>query len=126
MNNSIRQFESIRIGLASPERIKQWTYNRSVNKKKRPLSKSEVTLPKTFNYKTLEPEEGGLFCESVFGSRTDLKSRRYQFGYIEFVSPVTHIWYLKGSTSYISLVLNQKKKNCVAIVFASPLLSSYS
>lgn len=124
MNNPIRQFESIRIGLASPERIKQWTYNRSVNKKKRPLSKSEVTLPKTFNYKTLEPEEGGLFCESVFGSRADLKSRRYQFGYIEFVSPVTHIWYLKGSTSYISLVLNQKKKNCEAIAYASALLSA--
>jgi DNA-directed RNA polymerase beta' subunit len=124
MNNPIRQFESIRIGLASPERIKQWTSNSSVNKKKRSLSKSEVTLPKTFNYKTLEPEEGGLFCESVFGPIGDFKSRRYQFGYIEFVSPVTHIWYLKGSTSYISLVLNKTKKTCESIAYASALLSS--
>jgi DNA-directed RNA polymerase subunit beta' len=105
------KFQSIRISLASPKKIKQWTKTNSNNIiNKFDLNQSRVLNPKTFNYKTLKPEKGGLFCENIFGSLNNLSNRRYKLGYIELIFPVTHIWYLKGSISYISIILNLKKK----------------
>nr|YP_009367546.1 beta' subunit of RNA polymerase [Pseudoneochloris marina]ARK14516.1 beta' subunit of RNA polymerase [Pseudoneochloris marina] len=140
------KLQSIRISLASPKKIKQWA--------KRTLPNGDivgqVTNAQTVNYKTLKPEKGGLFCERIFGPVKDFqcacgkqktktnskvcsicgveyisaRSRRYKLGYIQLVSPVTHIWYLKGSTSYISLLLNIKKKNIEALTYCSQTLSA--
>ena len=110
--SELLKFQSIRICLASPDRIKEWAKGPLNSKgEKKNLKAAQVLNPKTFNYKTLKPEKGGLFCEKIFGSVKNSKSRRYKLGYIQLVSPVTHIWYLKGSTSYISVLLNIKKKN---------------
>nr|QVO51145.1 DNA-directed RNA polymberase subunit beta [Ulva compressa] len=127
------KFQSIKISLASPKKIKQWTQinplktnkidtkNTSIKEK---LNKGKILNPKTFNYKTLKPEKGGLFCETIFGSLKDLSSRRYKLGYIELVSPVTHIWYLKGSISYISIILNFKRKNLESVAYCLEFLST--
>lgn len=125
------KFQSIKISLASPKKIKQWTQILNTNKIdtkntniKEKLNKGKILNPKTFNYKTLKPEKGGLFCETIFGSLKDLSSRRYKLGYIELVSPVTHIWYLKGSISYISIILNLKRKNLESIAYCLEFLST--
>nr|YP_009633175.1 DNA-directed RNA polymerase subunit beta [Ulva lactuca]QBS48033.1 DNA-directed RNA polymerase subunit beta [Ulva lactuca] len=127
------KFQSIKISLASPKKIKQWTQilplktNKIDNKSKaikEKLNKGKILNPKTFNYKTLKPEKGGLFCETIFGSLKNLSSRRYQLGYIELISPVTHIWYLKGSISYISIILNFKRKNLESIAYCLEFLST--
>ena len=119
------KFQSIRISLASPKKIKKWTKTNSNNIINNfTLSKSKVLNPKTFNYKTLKPEKGGLFCETIFGSLKNLSSRRYKLGYIELIFPVTHIWYLKGSISYISIILNLKKKNLESVVYCLHFLST--
>ena len=110
------KFQSIRISLASPKTIKKWTQKNS-NFIIEKFSGSKVLNPKTFNYKTLKPEKGGLFCETIFGPLKNLSSRRYKLGYIELIFPVTHIWYLKGSISYISIILNLKKKNLESIAY---------
>jgi len=127
------KFQSIKISLASPKKIKQWTQilplktnkidkeNKTIKEK---LNKGKILNPKTFNYKTLKPEKGGLFCETIFGSLKNLSSRRYQLGYIELISPVTHIWYLKGSISYISIILNFKRKNLESIAYCLEFLST--
>ena len=74
------KFQSIRISLASPKKIKKWTKTNSNNITNNfNLSQSKVLNPKTFNYKTLKPEKGGLFCETIFGSLKNLSSRRYKF-----------------------------------------------
>lgn len=117
------KFQSIKISLASPKKIKQWTQinsNFMIDK----YNKSKILNPKTFNYKTLKPEKGGLFCETIFGSLKNLSSRRYKLGYIELIFPVTHIWYLKGSISYISIILNLKKKKLESIVYCFQFLST--
>ena len=104
------QFSSIKIGLASPEQIREWSYG-------------EVTKPETINYRTLKPERDGLFCERIFGPMKDwechcgkykrvrykgkvcercgveitkAKVRRERMGHIELAAPVSHIWYFKG------------------------------
>lgn len=129
------KFQSIKISLASPKKIKQWTQigldplkTNKIDKKnnniKEKLNKGKILNPKTFNYKTLKPEKGGLFCETIFGSLKNLSSRRYQLGYIELISPVTHIWYLKGSISYISIILNCKRKNLESIAYCLEFLST--
>ena len=119
------KFHSIRISLASPKKIKQWTKANSNNIiNKFDLNKSKVLNPKTFNYKTLKPEKGGLFCENIFGSLKNLSNRRYKLGYIELIFPVTHIWYLKGSISYISIILNLKKKNLESVIYCLNFLST--
>ncbi len=143
-SNEIEQrlkLESIRLGLVSPETIKKWA--------ERVLPNGEVIgqvkNANTVNYKTLKPEEGGLFCERIFGpvndyecacgrknKRSELKfcpecfveftsskERRNRLGYIELISPVTHVWYLKGKTSYIPLLLGLKKKIAEAITYCS-------
>ncbi len=90
----ILKFESIRISLASPEHIRQWAAGK-LHKNSRNAKLSQVLNAKTLNYKTFKPEKGGLFCEQIFGSLNS-PSRRYKLGYIELLSPLTHVWYLKG------------------------------
>ena len=118
MENNV--FESIKIGLASPDKIRSW-------------SEGEVTKPETINYRTLKPERGGLFCERIFGPTKDwecscgkykrlrykgkvcercgvevtrAKVRRERMGHIELAAPVSHIWYFKGIPSRIALMLD--------------------
>ncbi len=119
-NNSNNEFSSVQIGLASPERIREWSYG-------------EVTKPETINYRTLKPERDGLFCERIFGPMKDWechcgkykrvrykgkvcercgveitrsKVRRERMGHIELAAPVSHIWYFKGIPSRLGLVLD--------------------
>ena len=113
-------FESIKIGLASPEKIREWSYG-------------EVKKPETINYRTLKPERDGLFCERIFGPTKDWechcgkykrirykgkicercgveitknKVRRERMGHIELAAPVSHIWYFKGIPSRMGLMLD--------------------
>ena len=113
-------FESIKIGLASPEKIREWSHG-------------EVKKPETINYRTLKPERDGLFCERIFGPTKDwechcgkykrirykgkicdrcgvevtrAKVRRERMGHIELAAPVSHIWYFKGIPSRIGLMLD--------------------
>ena len=115
-----KSFESIKIGLASPEAIRAWSYG-------------EVKKPETINYRTLKPERDGLFCEKIFGPTKDwecycgkykrirfkgkicercgvevtrAKVRRERMGHIELAAPVSHIWYFKGTSSRMGLLLN--------------------
>ncbi|MDL2252826.1 DNA-directed RNA polymerase subunit beta' [Ruminococcaceae bacterium OttesenSCG-928-I18] len=114
------EFDSIRIGLASPDQIRAWSYG-------------EVKKPETINYRTLKPERDGLFCEKIFGPTKDwechcgkykrirykgkicercgvevtrAKVRRERMGHIELAAPVSHIWYFKGIPSRIGLLLD--------------------
>lgn len=131
-NTKIVQVESIRIGLASPDHIKQWAERTLPNGK----IVGQITSSQTVNYKTLKPEKGGLFCERIFGPVNDFECacgrkktktkqkfcpdcdveftssrvRRHRLGFIQLVSPVTHVWYLKGRPSYISILLDMPKK----------------
>ena len=113
-------FDAIRIGLASPEKIREW-------------SRGEVTKPETINYRTLKPEKEGLFCEKIFGPSKDWEChcgkykkirykgvvcdrcgvevtkasvRRERMGHIELAAPVSHIWYFKGIPSRMGLLLD--------------------
>ena len=113
-------FDSIKIGLASPEQIRSWSYG-------------EVKKPETINYRTLKPERDGLFCERIFGPNKDwechcgkykrirykgkicdrcgvevtrAKVRRERMGHIELAAPVSHIWYFKGIPSRMGLILD--------------------
>ncbi len=119
------EFDSIKIGLASPEMIREWSYG-------------EVTKPETINYRTLKAEVGGLFCERIFGPTKDgacmcgkyknshnkephkcekcgvdvttKKVRRERMGHIDLVAPVSHIWYFKAIPSKMALVLDMSPK----------------
>jgi DNA-directed RNA polymerase subunit beta' len=113
-------FDAIKIGLASPEKIREW-------------SKGEVTKPETINYRTLKPERDGLYCERIFGPSKDWEChcgkykkirykgvicdrcgvevtkssvRRERMGHIELAAPVSHIWYFKGIPSRMGLILD--------------------
>ncbi|MBD5482588.1 MAG: DNA-directed RNA polymerase subunit beta' [Lachnospiraceae bacterium] len=113
-------FDAIKIGLASPEKIREW-------------SRGEVTKPETINYRTLKPEKDGLFCERIFGPNKDWEChcgkykkirykgvvcdrcgvevtkssvRRERMGHIELAAPVSHIWYFKGIPSRMGLILD--------------------
>jgi len=136
--------ESIRIGLASPEQIKQWA-NRTL-----PNGKivGRITNSQTVNYKTLRPVKGGFFCERIFGPIKDFECacgrkknkktqkfcpecdveytssriRRHRLGYIQLISPVTHIWYLKGRVSYISILLGLRRKRVEAVTYCTEKL----
>ena len=117
-------FEAIKIGLASPEMIRKWSYG-------------EVKKPETINYRTLKPERDGLFCERIFGPTKDWechcgkykkvrfkgkicercgvevtksKVRRERMGHIELAAPVSHIWYFKGIPSRMGLLLDMSPK----------------
>jgi len=123
--------KSIQIGLASPEKIREW-------------SRGEVKKPETINYRTLKPEKEGLFCEKIFGPQKDWecncgkykrirhkgivcencgvevtksKVRRERMGHIELASPVSHIWYFKGIPSRMGLILEMSPRNLEKIIY---------
>nr|YP_009395379.1 RNA polymerase b'-subunit [Polysiphonia infestans]ARW64359.1 RNA polymerase b'-subunit [Polysiphonia infestans] len=133
-------FDYIKIGLASPDKIRSWGERILPNGQ----VVGEVTKPETINYRTLKPEMDGLFCERIFGpvkdwechcgkykrfrykgivcercgvEITESKVRRNRMAYIELAAPVTHVWYLKGSTSYIALALDFTVKDVEKIVY---------
>ena len=119
-NNQAMQFDAIQIGLASPEKIREWSHG-------------EVKKPETINYRTLKPEKDGLFCQKIFGPTKDWEChcgkykkirykgvvcdrcgveitkssvRRERMGHIELAAPVSHIWYFKGIPSRMGLILD--------------------
>ena len=125
------EFDSIKISLASPEKIRQW-------------SKGEVKKPETINYRTLKPEKEGLFCEKIFGPTKDWechcgkykrvrykgvvcdrcgvevtksKVRRERLGHIELAAPVSHIWYFKGIPSRMGLILDMSPRALEKILY---------
>ncbi|MGI6733774.1 MAG: DNA-directed RNA polymerase subunit beta' [Anaerovoracaceae bacterium] len=127
----LNNFESLRISLASPEKIRGW-------------SRGEVKKPETINYRTLKPEKEGLFCEKIFGPTKDwechcgkykrirfkgivcdrcgvevtkAKVRRERMGHIELAAPVSHIWYFKGIPSRMGLVLNISPRNLEKVLY---------
>ena len=124
-------FESIKIGLASPEQILEWSYG-------------EVEKPETINYRTLKPERGGLFCECIFGPTKDWechcgkykrlrykgkvcdkcgvevtrsKVRRERMGHIKLAAPVSHIWYFKGIPSRMGLILDISPRRLEEVLY---------
>ncbi len=126
-------FESIKIGLASPEKIREWSFG-------------EVKKPETINYRTLKPERDGLFCERIFGPQKDWechcgkykrirhkgkicercgvevtrsKVRRERMGHIELAAPVSHIWYFKGIPCRIALVLDVSPRMLEKVLYFS-------
>ena len=127
----LSSFDSIEIGIASPEKIRSW-------------SKGEVTKSETINYRTQKPERDGLFCEKIFGPVKDWechcgkykrvrykgiicekcgvevtksKVRRERMGHIELATPVTHIWYFKGSPSRISTILDVSARELEQVIY---------
>lgn len=127
----LNNFDSIKIGLASPEKIREW-------------SKGEVKKPETINYRTLKPERDGLFCERIFGPQKDWechcgkykrirykgivcdrcgvevtrsKVRRERMGHIELAAPVSHIWYFKGIPSRMGLILDMSPRALEKILY---------
>ncbi|HEU0026216.1 MAG TPA: DNA-directed RNA polymerase subunit beta' [Ktedonobacterales bacterium] len=127
----VNDFDAIRVSLASPEQIRSWSYG-------------EVIKPETINYRTLRPEKDGLFCERIFGPTKDwecacgkykrvrfkgivcdkcgvevarAKVRRERMGHIELASPVSHIWYFKGTPSRIGLLLDLSPRNLERILY---------
>lgn len=135
-----RHFDYVKISLASPNKIRSWGERTLPNGQ----IVGEVTKPETINYRTLKPEMDGLFCERIFGpvkdwechcgkykrfrykgvvcercgvEVTESKVRRHRMAYIELAAPVTHVWYLKGSTSYIALALDLTVKEVEKIVY---------
>jgi DNA-directed RNA polymerase subunit beta' len=131
LSTSIDYFDYIRISIASPERVLQWSHG-------------EVTKPETINYRTLKPERDGLFCERIFGPTkdwecycgkykrvrhkgiicercgvevTDSKVRRHRMGHIKLAAPVSHIWFLKGIPSYLGLLLDMTLKDLEQVIY---------
>ena len=127
----LKDFEAIRIGLASPEKIREW-------------SRGEVKKPETINYRTLKPERDGLFCERIFGPTRDwechcgkykrlrykgivcdrcgvevtrAKVRRERMGHIELAAPVSHIWYFKGIPSRMGLLLDMSPRALEKVLY---------
>ncbi len=127
----VNHFNAVRITLASPEQIRSW-------------SRGEVTKPETINYRTLKPERDGLFCERIFGPQKDwecacgkykrvrykgivcdkcgvevtrAKVRRERMGHIELASPVSHIWFVKGTPSRIGLLLDMTPRILEQILY---------
>ena len=125
------ELDAIRIGLASPEKIREWSYG-------------EVKKPETINYRTLKPERDGLFCERIFGPQKDwechcgkykrirykgiicdkcgvevtrAKVRRERMGHIELAAPVSHIWYFKGIPSRMGLLLDISPKDLEKVLY---------
>ena len=124
-------FDAIKIGLASPEKIREW-------------SRGEVTKPETINYRTLKPEKDGLFCERIFGPSKDWEChcgkykkirykgvvcdrcgvevtkasvRRERMGHIELAAPVSHIWYFKGIPSRMGLILDLTPRTLEKVLY---------
>ena len=127
----LNDFDSIQIGVASPEKIREWSYG-------------EVTKPETINYRTQKPERDGLFCEKIFGPTKDwechcgkykrirykgiicekcgvevtrAKVRRERMGHIELAAPVSHVWYSRGVPSRIGLLLDMGPKQLDQVIY---------
>ncbi|MFD2043184.1 DNA-directed RNA polymerase subunit beta' [Ornithinibacillus salinisoli] len=127
----VNNFEYMKIGLASPEKIRSWSFG-------------EVKKPETINYRTLKPEKDGLFCERIFGPQKDwechcgkykrvrykgvvcdrcgvevtkAKVRRERMGHIELAAPVSHIWYFKGIPSRMGLVLDMSPRALEEVIY---------
>ncbi|MDE6676799.1 MAG: DNA-directed RNA polymerase subunit beta', partial [Clostridia bacterium] len=127
----LNDFNSIQISVASPEKIREWSYG-------------EVTKPETINYRTQKPERDGLFCEKIFGPTKDwechcgkykrirykgiicekcgvevtrAKVRRERMGHIELAAPVSHIWYFRGVPSKIGLLLDMSPKALEQVIY---------
>ena len=127
----LNNFEKIRIGIASPEKIREWSHG-------------EVTKPETINYRTQKPEKDGLFCEKIFGPKKDWechcgkykriryrgvvcdkcgvevtrsKVRRERMGHIELACPVTHLWYFRSVPSRIGTLLDLTPKTLEQVVY---------
>ncbi|MBO5852007.1 MAG: DNA-directed RNA polymerase subunit beta', partial [Clostridia bacterium] len=127
----LNNFDSIQIGVASPEKVRQWSYG-------------EVTKPETINYRTQKPEKDGLYCERIFGPAKDYechcgkykriryagiicdkcgvevtksKVRRERMGHIELAAPVSHIWYFRGVPSKIGLMLDMSPKPLEQVLY---------
>ena len=127
----VNEFDGIRIGIASPDKIREWSYG-------------EVKKPETINYRTLNPERDGLFCEKIFGPTKDFectckkykrlryknvicdrcgvevtraKVRRERMGHIELASPVSHIWYAKGVPPKMGLVLDISPRELEEVLY---------
>ena len=113
------QLRSIGLQLASPTDIKNWCFE--TDKKGHPII-GFVKNDKTINYKTLKPERGGLFCPKVFG-KSEKKDLRYKSGYIPLAVPLAHIWYLKGSPSYLSILLRKKRRYVQNIIYGTTCVS---
>jgi DNA-directed RNA polymerase, beta'' subunit/160 kD subunit len=130
-NKATQQFDHIRIGIASPEKILSWSYG-------------EIKKPETINYRTFKPERDGLFCARIFGPVKDYeclcgkykrmkfkgivcekcgvevtlsKVRRERMGHIELASPVAHIWFLKSLPSRIGLILDMMLKDLEKVLY---------
>jgi DNA-directed RNA polymerase subunit beta' len=135
-----QRFDYVKIGLASPERIRQWGERTLPNGQ----IVGEVTKPETINYRTLKPEMDGLFCERIFGPAkdwechcgkykrvrhrgivcercgvevTESRVRRHRMGYIKLAAPVAHVWYLKGIPSYMAILLDMPLRDVEQIVY---------
>ena len=131
MGIDINKLSAIKVGLASPSKITEWSHG-------------EVTKPETINYRSQKPEMDGLFCERIFGPSKDYEChcgkykkirfqgivcekcgveittksvRRERMGHIELASPVTHIWYLKGVPSRMALILDISPKELEDVVY---------
>ncbi|MCH8901793.1 MAG: hypothetical protein IIC88_05785 [Chloroflexi bacterium] len=127
----VNDFNAVRISLASPEQIRSWSYG-------------EVTKPETINYRTLKPEKDGLFCEKIFGPTKDFecycgkykrvrykgivcdkcgvevarsKVRRERMGNVELASPVSHIWFVKGTPSRLGLLLDMSPRSLERVIY---------
>ena len=127
----VNEFDSMRIGLASPEQILSWSHG-------------EVKKPETINYRTLKPERDGLFCERIFGPTKDwechcgkykrirhkgvvcdkcgvevtrAKVRRERMGHIQLATPVSHIWYFKGIPSRMGLILDISPRSLERVLY---------
>ncbi|TAA66266.1 DNA-directed RNA polymerase subunit beta' [Planococcus salinarum] len=127
----VNNFEYMKIGLASPDKIRSWSYG-------------EVKKPETINYRTLKPEKDGLFCERIFGPTKDWechcgkykrvrykgvvcdrcgvevtrsKVRRERMGHIELAAPVSHIWYFKGIPSRMGLILDMSPRSLEEVIY---------
>src|SRR5512142_2023950 len=130
-NVEVNEFDALRLSLASPETILSWSHG-------------EVTKPETINYRTLRPERDGLFCERIFGPQRDWechcgkykryrykgiicdkcgvevtrsKVRRERMGHIKLASPVSHIWYFKGTPSRLGILLDVSPRNLERILY---------
>jgi DNA-directed RNA polymerase subunit beta' len=134
------KFDYVKIGIASPDRIREWGSRNLPNGQ----LVGEVTKPETINYRTLKPEMDGLFCERIFGPAkdwechcgkykrvrhrgivcercgvevTESRVRRHRMGFIKLAAPVAHVWYLKGIPSYLSILLDMPLRDVEQIVY---------
>jgi DNA-directed RNA polymerase beta' subunit len=115
------RLKSVGLSLASPTDIRSWCFQYDNNEQVTPIT-GQIQNAKTIHYKSLMPEPGGLFCPTVFG-QSDQQMSRDKMAYLDLTLPLSHIWYLKGSPSYLSVLLNSKRKTIQSIIYADGCLS---